>query len=61
LGEIDRAFSVLENAYRRRDGGLILLDAGPRLDGLKSDPRFQQLVQRIGLPQKIGAMARSKR
>lgn len=50
LGEVDRAFGVLENAYRRRDGGLILLNAGPRLDSLKSDPRFQQLLQRIGLP-----------
>jgi hypothetical protein len=42
---------VLENAYRRRDGGLILLNASPHLDGFKSDPRFQQLLQRIGLPQ----------
>ena len=50
LGEVDRAFEVLENAYRRREGGLILLNADPRADSLKSDPRFQQLLQRIGLP-----------
>ena len=50
LGEVDRAFKVVENAYRRRDGGLILLNADPRFDSLKSDPRFQQMLQRIGLP-----------
>ncbi len=51
LGEGDRAFKVLESLYRRRDGGLILLNADPRFDSLKSDPRFQQLLQRVGLPQ----------
>lgn len=52
LGDVDRTFQVLESLYRRHDGGLILLNAaaGPRLDSLKSDPRFQQLLQRIGLP-----------
>jgi len=50
LGEVDRAFKVLESLYRRRDGSLILLNADPRFDSLKSDPRFQQLLQRLGLP-----------
>jgi TolB-like protein/DNA-binding winged helix-turn-helix (wHTH) protein len=50
LGDVDRALQVMESAYRRRDGGLILLNADPRFDSLKSDPRFQQLLQRIGLP-----------
>jgi TolB-like protein/DNA-binding winged helix-turn-helix (wHTH) protein/Tfp pilus assembly protein PilF len=50
LGEVDRTLRTLEGAYRRRDGGLILLNADPRFDSLKSDPRFQQLLQRIGLP-----------
>jgi TolB-like protein/DNA-binding winged helix-turn-helix (wHTH) protein/Tfp pilus assembly protein PilF len=50
LGEVDRAFKVMEREYQRRDGGLILLNVDPRLDSLKSDPRYQQLSQRIGLP-----------
>jgi len=50
LGDADRALKVLESLYRRRDGGLILLNADPYFGPLKSDPRFQQLLQRIGLP-----------
>jgi TolB-like protein/DNA-binding winged helix-turn-helix (wHTH) protein/Flp pilus assembly protein TadD len=49
-GEVDRALKVLENQYRHRDGGLILANADPRFDSLKSNPRFQQLLNRIGLP-----------
>ena len=50
LGEVDRALRVLENACRRHEGGLILLNADPRFDSLKSEPRYRQLLQRIGLP-----------
>jgi TolB-like protein/DNA-binding winged helix-turn-helix (wHTH) protein len=50
LGEVDRALKVMESQYQHRDGGLILLNADPRFDSLKSNPRFQQLLQHIGLP-----------
>jgi TolB-like protein/DNA-binding winged helix-turn-helix (wHTH) protein/Tfp pilus assembly protein PilF len=50
LGEVDRAFKVLDGEYQRREGALILLNADPCFDSLKSDPRFLQLAQRIGLP-----------
>jgi TolB-like protein/DNA-binding winged helix-turn-helix (wHTH) protein/Tfp pilus assembly protein PilF len=50
LGQIDRALQLLDSQYRRREGGLILLNADPCCNSLKSDPRFQQLLQRIGLP-----------
>jgi hypothetical protein len=49
-GETDRALKVLESQYRQRDGGLILLNADPRFDILKSNPRFQRLLERVGLP-----------
>ena len=51
LGEVDRAFQALDARYAQRDGALILLNADPGLDSLKSDPRFKQLTQRVGLPQ----------
>jgi hypothetical protein len=50
LGDADRAFEVMESQSRRRDGGLMLINADPPMDSLKSDLRFQQLLQRIGLP-----------
>ncbi|HYA24963.1 MAG TPA: winged helix-turn-helix domain-containing protein [Terriglobales bacterium] len=50
LGDYDRAFKVMETQYKRRDGALILLNTTPPEAGIRSDPRFQQLLQRIGLP-----------
>ena len=49
LGEHDRAFASLEKAYQQRAGALILLKALPFLEPLHSDPRFQDLVRRVGL------------
>jgi len=50
LGDNDRAFHVMEAQYKRRDGGLILLGTEPIQSSIRSDPRFQQLLQRVGLP-----------
>ena len=50
LGDLDRAFKVMEAEYKRRDGGMILLNTTPTEAGIRSDPRFQQLLQRVGLP-----------
>ncbi len=49
LGDVNRAVKVLDGLYRRREGGLILLNADPCFDVLKPDPRFQQLLRNIGL------------
>ena len=52
LGDKDRAFEFLEKAYRERSLGMISdLKADLRIDNLRSDPRFQALVRRVGLPQ----------
>jgi len=51
LGKREEAFAALQKAYEERDGGLILLNYGHVWDPLRSDPRFQQLVRRVGLPQ----------
>jgi tetratricopeptide (TPR) repeat protein len=50
LGEKDRAFEWLENAYKERSDMLVYLKVDPRLDSLRSDPRFDELVRRVGLP-----------
>ena len=51
LGDRDDAFAWLEKAFQARDGGLTLIKLLPFLDSLHSDPRFADLVHRIGLPQ----------
>lgn len=50
LGEQNEAFAWLEKAYEERDPQLIYLKAGRRFEPLRNDPRFQQLVHRVGLP-----------
>ncbi len=50
LGEKDRAFEWLERAYEERSGRLVYIKGDPRLDALHPDPRFEDLVRRIGLP-----------
>jgi eukaryotic-like serine/threonine-protein kinase len=50
LGEKDLAFEWLENAYKERSDLLIYLKIDPRLDSLRSDARFADLVRRVGLP-----------
>ncbi len=49
LGENDRAFALLEEAYRERSDSLVVLKVEPRLDPLRSDPRFADLMRRVGL------------
>jgi TolB-like protein/Flp pilus assembly protein TadD len=49
LGEKDEAFKWLETAYEERDPNLTYLKVGYRLDPLRSDPRFTELLRRIGL------------
>lgn len=50
LGEKDLAMEQLEKAYAKRQGGILWLKVNPTFDNLRSDPRFQNLLQRIGLP-----------
>ena len=44
-----RAFNWLEEAYNAHDVGLLYLKIDPCLDTLRSDPRFDDLVRRVGL------------
>ena len=51
LGNADMAMQYLERAYQDRLAELVRLRVNPAYDGLRSDPRFQDLIRRIGLPQ----------
>jgi len=49
LDKKDTAFGWLERAFDEQDSLLVWLRVDPRLDNLRSDPRFQDLVERVGL------------
>lgn len=49
LGNKQQAFKWLEDAYAAHDVGLLYLRVDPCLDPLRSDPRFDDLVRRVGL------------
>jgi len=51
LGEKELAFKSLERAYAERSIDLVLAKVDPRLDPLRDDPRYQELLKRIGFPQ----------
>ena len=47
LGEADEALRWLEIGYRERAAWMVFLKIDPRLDGLRSDPRFRDLLRRM--------------
>ena len=50
LGEKDRAFDWLEKAYQERNPNLVRLKVEPVFDPIRSDPRFTNLLRRVGMP-----------
>ena len=51
LGEKDQALEWLEKAYQERAIYLIYVGKQPQFDALRSDPRFTDLLRRVGLPE----------
>jgi len=49
LGNNEQAFQLLEQAYGEHSFHLVYLNVSPQFKPVSSDPRFQDLVQRIGL------------
>ncbi|HKD64812.1 MAG TPA: protein kinase [Candidatus Acidoferrales bacterium] len=50
LGENDRALDYLEKSYEDHSHWLIYLHFDPTMDDLRNEPRFQDLLKRVGLP-----------
>ena len=50
LGQNEKAFEMLNKAYLEHDLQLVSLKVDPTLDDLRGDPRFAELVRRVGLP-----------
>ncbi len=50
LGDQDAAFAALERAFAERSGSFRYLKIEPRLDPLRADPRYADLMRRVGLP-----------
>jgi TolB-like protein/DNA-binding winged helix-turn-helix (wHTH) protein/Tfp pilus assembly protein PilF len=50
LGERDQTFAWLEKAFQYREGALILLGNRTEFEGVHQDPRYADLLRRLGLP-----------
>ncbi len=48
LGETDAAFEWLETSFAQRSEEVLMIKADPQLDPLRPDPRFQDLMRRVG-------------
>ena len=54
-GETDEVMALLQKAYSEQPNALTTLKVDPKYDRFRSDPRFQDLLQRIGLAGGTGA------
>ena len=50
LGDRVRALDLLEKAVSEREPDLLWLAVDPRVDSLRSEPRFEQVLTRLGIP-----------
>jgi hypothetical protein len=50
MGDEDRALSSLDEAVQQRDPFVTALAVDPRYDRMRSDPRFVNILKRVGLP-----------
>jgi hypothetical protein len=50
MGDKDRGFEWLQKAYDQHSSDLPWIKADPRMDPLRSDPRYHELLLHLGLP-----------
>jgi TolB-like protein/Tfp pilus assembly protein PilF len=63
LGEMDKAFECLEKAYEERDANLIYITVPIAFDTLSPDPRYRQLLRKMGLEhlfEKLSSLKKKK-
>jgi hypothetical protein len=53
MGNTDMAMQYLNQGYREHTEQLLRLQLNPAYDDMRTDPRFQELIHRIGLPQQF--------
>jgi hypothetical protein len=49
LGDKDEALRWLEQARQQRSPMMAWLKVDPRFDNIRSDPRFREMMQKVGL------------
>jgi len=49
FGEIEQGFDWLERAYEERDYWLVRIKVDSPFDSVRSDPRFKELLKKVGL------------
>ncbi len=60
LGDTSKALDYLEKAYEERTGWMLWIGCDPFLNNLRTEPRFKELVRKIGPPEAIADIARSE-
>ncbi len=51
LGDKEKAFAGLEKSFAAHDWDIGQINVDPFVDSLRDDPRFKDLVKRMGFPQ----------
>lgn len=55
LGDMNGAFAWLDRAYELHPAALVRIRADPSLDPIRADPRYLELLERVGLPREAGS------
>jgi len=60
LGETDEAFEWLEKSYQKHEESLCSIGIDPKFDSIRDDPRFNEILKKVGLSTKSNIRSTSK-